>query len=726
MNENAGAKTQAPTVGASVKRLEGSGGREQKRRGLSWQPFVIGAIAFFLVTGGRIARPGNIGWVMDGDAGMNFLGWTFFRDAPLLQQPFGANWRYGTEMSSSLVYSDSLPLLGFLLKPITSALPEHFQYFGVWILLCFLLQAFFAWKLLERLEDGIWSRVFGVLFFVLAPPFLYRIFGQYSLGAHWLILASLYLYLSERFHAGPWILLLVVASLITPILLGMALLVFGAALTKHYFARDLTLVKGIRAVALTFVVLLFVMWEAGYFTISTVGASGFGFYRTSLLGFVDPKAGGFHWSQLLKDQPQAPGNYEGFCFLGTGMILLSVVAGAEVLRRGVRWIPWRELWPLLFVFVFSILFALSNNVGIGPYIIFHYDLPMFVERLISPFRGSGRFIWLAYYMLMAGVLAVLFKSLERRACPALIGFCLLLQVADSSSPLAIYRNSYLAKFRPNVLPSPFWATAAQRYNKIIYVLPRDGVENYIPLCFLAAQHHIPVNICHTARIDSYKLAAARTKVLANMENGPLDLGALYVFDTAALWELGLRQVNKGDWAGVVDGFKVIAPSWDQKSNQNPISTLRTVMREYRMGAHILFAGGADRELLGYGWSLPGTDGVWSDGDKASVVLLLEQEPDSDAVLMLDGGGFVSSKCPRQEIEIRVNSLSVGRISYSTQDPGGTRSVRIPREALVGDNGLVTIEFRFQNDAASERLGPSLDPSNIALLLKGLTLKPAEN
>jgi hypothetical protein len=236
----------------------------------------------------------------------------------------------------------------------------------------------------------------------LAAPFLYRIHGHFSLEAHRLILASLYLFLSPSFRARSWILLLVVASLITPILLAMTLLVFWAALGKHYFVGAVTLVRVAKAGALTFMILPFVMWEAGHFTVSTPGGGGFGFCRTSLLGFVDPKAGGLARSQLLRDQPHAPWNYEGFCFLGTGMILLSVVAAAEILRRGVRWIAMGKLWPLLLVFGFSVVFALSNNMALGSYVIFHYDLPLVVERLISPFRGSCRFIWLAYYMLMAG------------------------------------------------------------------------------------------------------------------------------------------------------------------------------------------------------------------------------------------------------------------------------------------------------------------------------------
>jgi hypothetical protein len=71
-----------------------------------------------------------------------------------------------------------------------------------------------------------------------------------------------------------------------------------------------------------------------------------------------------------------------------------------------------QLWPLLVVSGFCVLLALSNTVAIGPYIIFHYDLPILVERLVSPFRASGRFIWLPYYMLMAGILAILVKSFD--------------------------------------------------------------------------------------------------------------------------------------------------------------------------------------------------------------------------------------------------------------------------------------------------------------------------
>ena len=70
---------------------------------------------------------------------------------------------------------------------------------------------------------------------------------------------------------------------------------------------------------------------------------------------------------------------------------------------------------------------------------------------------------------------------------------------------------------------------------------------------------------------------------------------------------------------------------------------------------------------------------------------------------------------------------MGKISYSysEQDARGTRSIRVPREALVSDNRLVVIKFQFMDDVSPESLGLSLDTSKIALFLKGLTLKPVE-
>ena len=50
---------------------------------------------------------------------------------------------YGDVIGNSIVYSDSIPLFALIFKLINFALPEKFQYFSLWFMVCFFLQGFF-------------------------------------------------------------------------------------------------------------------------------------------------------------------------------------------------------------------------------------------------------------------------------------------------------------------------------------------------------------------------------------------------------------------------------------------------------------------------------------------------------------------------------------------------------------------------------------------------------
>jgi hypothetical protein len=150
-----------------------------------------------------------------------------------------------------------------------------------------------------------------------------------------------------------------------------------------------------------------------------------------------------------------------------------------------------------------------------------------------------------------------------------------------------------------LLSSPFWQKGCRQ---IQYVLPQDGPENYFPLCFFGATHHIQINIGHWARLDEMKLATARTKLLNAITHDGLDSRTLYVFESAALWKCGMLRMRSGDWAGVFDGFRAIAPAWAALDNKTLLSLLKEVMPEYRLGACRSFMVG--REGSRY-W---GTDG----------------------------------------------------------------------------------------------------------------------
>jgi hypothetical protein len=73
-------------------------------------PLLVGTIGYLVIVGPRVLDPANVAWLGEGDPLTHYLGWEFFRDSPLTM-PLGRNPRYGLEIGSSIIYSDSIPLL---------------------------------------------------------------------------------------------------------------------------------------------------------------------------------------------------------------------------------------------------------------------------------------------------------------------------------------------------------------------------------------------------------------------------------------------------------------------------------------------------------------------------------------------------------------------------------------------------------------------------------------
>ena len=67
---------------------------------------------------------------------------------------------------------------------------------------------------------------------------------------------------------------------------------------------------------------------------------------------------------------------------------------------------------------------------------------------------------------------------------------------------------------------------------------------------------------------------------------------------------------------------------------------------------VVFGEGTDGErLLAEGWSLPDATGVWTDGDRARLVLELTAEPLSEAVLVLDVVPFLTPEHAELTVDV---------------------------------------------------------------------------
>jgi len=527
---------------------------------VSFFSLISGILVFIYFTGGgKILDPTYIEWLFEGDSTTHWLGWQFFRYSPLLQWPLGTNISYGLDISSSVVFTSTITIFALFFKIFNDFLPNSFQYSGLWILICFALQSFFSCKILMLFSESKYLAFIGSLFFAVAPVFLWRLQYHYALSAHWIILASFYLYLVSYKNTSYWCILLCISSLIEPYLLAMAYPIFLADLIQRIFCKESKQVIAYRFIFIS-TVLFFVMWAAGYFMLeSGTGASGFGHLRTNLLSFIDPDE---MWSNVIQNQTGGTGDYEGFAFFGLGMLILLILSISQLFYHKTIYFK-LNFYPLVILLVLFFFFALSNNVGIGSLEFFSYKVPFIFEKLTLTLRSSGRFIWPVYYFLYIYIFFIIFKHYNIKISSIICTILLLIQFADSYKVWIFYIDKFSnAPSWSSPLQNPVWEKFASQYNKIIWVnLPRNSKVKWFPLCQFAATHKMSINHNYQGRNDPKKIELAAANITLTVENNSYDPNSLYIFEDDILWMKALNQLSKHDESGIIDGYRYLAPGF---------------------------------------------------------------------------------------------------------------------------------------------------------------------
>jgi hypothetical protein len=178
----------------------------------------------------------------------------------------------------------------------------------------------------------------------------------------------------------------------------------------------------------------------GYGSVFTGNASmrayGFGHYSWNLATtFVPPEA---YWGWphgVVRDA--TGGQYEGDAYVGLGTVLVVV---ACVLMRPARVVAAvRRHWIFCVVLVAYALYAASNRVFVGSYLVADVPLPERLLGLTSFFRASARFIWIPIYALALFSLAALIQWTPRRVAIPVIVLAVVVQLRESTFSMASLR-----------------------------------------------------------------------------------------------------------------------------------------------------------------------------------------------------------------------------------------------------------------------------------------------
>ena len=150
--------------------------------------------------------------------------------------------------------------------------------------------------------------------------------------------------------------------------------------------------------------------------------------------------------------------------------------------------------------------------------------------------------------------------------------------------------------------------------------------------------------------------------------------------------------------------------------------LEEVDRSVRPGEKIVFAEGSGAErLLGEGWSFLEPTGVWTDGERASLVLKLTDLAPAAAELVLAVSAFVTAEHP--ELKVEVSALDKQLAGRVFRHGEAQRLLRIPWPAARGDQaGRTPFELHLSDPARPVDLGLGDDPRRLGLHLEWLMVR----
>ena len=584
-------------------------------------PVSVGLLFYAIFSRFHGLNPTQTDWLLpfwngNIDSAANYLGWEYFRAAPIFQWPLGRIPNLGPGSGASIAMTDSIPLMAFLFKPFTHWYRGTFQYFGIWTMLCFVMQAVSSWKLLGIWVKGRVHLVLGCVFFVITPAFLDRMTFHFGLTAHWLILFALFLFFREEFGFKNWVFLGVIATLIQPYLAIMvSALFFFSLLKQEHFTKRLSLY--LLAIGMS-------AWQAGLFVFgfSNIGLDGFGVNSTNVLSLVDPGFPDFNrlpWSSRVPNLWENVGQYEGFAFVGSGLLLVSALLYLKFLSNFRRK---RSDWPsllvipaiiyfliqrnafsallliesillsiclhavfryliaerlramkMLFLSALFGLFAISNIVFIGDRYVGQYMVPEFFMNLVSVARTSGRFIWLPMYLVITVVIVLLVKNFPKYLSIMFLAFTLLIQVNDSSSANQFVNDLFTRSGPENVLPSSTWDVFGEKYSSVAFVpaahKPRlfDTNPDFLntsgwlwrDIGVLGQKYDWNLNSFYFGRVPDSAFIRENVQIEKSILNGEYDSSTLYIFIDSDAWEKAKKSINSSDLIGTLDGVPVVAP-----------------------------------------------------------------------------------------------------------------------------------------------------------------------
>jgi hypothetical protein len=540
---------------------------------------VIGFLFALLVMGSGPLNPRNIDWLGE-DGACHYIGWELFRQDPHWHWPLTHSDNIGYPVGESVALVDVNPWMALVFKPLSSLLPEPFQYFGIEAVLVYALQFFIALRIFRLiLGRNLWGVWTAAAFFLIAPPLTFRLKFHYTLSNHWMLLAALLVFFKAQQDSPTAVRRFMISALVlgaagfatNPYIAFPIAMVMTAAAASLVWEHKLTLRQGIGFLAVFGVTCIFTAYAIGFIIAGGRGYGGHG-YRVYSMNLLSPFDPGWFGSKLFPALiPHLErGQYEGYSYLGAGVLLLALAVSVFALcyRESLRGIDKRWFVPLFGCCLVLTLMALTTKITASSRVVVDLDPHQYFSRFLAPLRSSGRLFWVPYYALLLGLLAAPYRFLDRRRANALLACILVLQFVDTI-PLRRWTYAGVHMEFPKPLQSPIWHQLGSIYQNLVVLPAWQCGTHYTPgemygyryFGYLATEQKMRTNSYYTARYTGQALDYHCKQSMNDIITKPLAPDTAYIVSPPVATQIAQGPTGRGK-CYALDDFILCSPKTD--------------------------------------------------------------------------------------------------------------------------------------------------------------------
>lgn len=334
--------------------------------------------------------------------------------------------------------------------------------------MCFALQGLFSTKIFNKLGMKWYNVLLGDILIIFSPILIYRMYMHTSLAAQWLILLSIYLvlrhdedYKDTRRVVIYWgIIGFLVAGIHLYFLPMCGMFVVGYAILS--IVNEKKIIKSIYPIISFFIGAIFNTWILGGFsTGARSGTYGLTLFSFNLNSFFNPKG----YSSFFNDLSSvSDAQGEGFAYIGCGigfLLVICVIVRIMMICKNKK----VNINALKVVFsmigVVGIILALSPAITFSDKLLVEIPWPAFLKKFGSIFRSTGRFIWLAWYLIAIYIIYSISKINKKNIATMFLTLSVIIQLADLNN-IILQKHKYFSKnIAYTINNADFWENLVQ-------------------------------------------------------------------------------------------------------------------------------------------------------------------------------------------------------------------------------------------------------------------------